>query len=396
MTIKALENKYMLQTYKRFDLQVTRGAGKYLWDTSGKRYLDFFSGISVCNLGHCNPRVVKAITAQASKIIHASNHYYTKPMAEFAAALIESSFDGKVFISNSGAEANECAIKLARKWGSLHGGKYEIIVFNNSFHGRTMATLTATGQPKMHAGFEPLLPGFKYADYNNIESVLKLVNKKTAAIMLEPVLGEGGVVPSDKKFITGLRKLCKKNNLLLIFDEVQTGLGRTGRLYAFEHYGVTPDIMSLGKSIAGGLPLGATVAVPHVASAFSYGDHGSTFGGNPVGCAAAKEVLSQLTPALLKSVTANGKYLVEKLVRLKGEYPELITQVRGLGLMIGMQINQPGRDIVQYCQDKGLIINCTQDTVLRFLPPLIINKQDIKTAVKILEDAIKWKISKQL
>src|SRR3989339_407722 len=179
MTIKALENKYMLQTYKRFDLQVTRGAGKYLWDTSGKRYLDFFSGISVCNLGHCNPRVVKAITAQASKIIHASNHYYTKPMAEFAAALIESSFDGKVFISNSGAEANECAIKLARKWGSLHGGKYEIIVFNNSFHGRTMATLTATGQPKMHAGFEPLLPGFKYADYNNIESVLKLVNKKT-------------------------------------------------------------------------------------------------------------------------------------------------------------------------------------------------------------------------
>ncbi|MCB4792675.1 MAG: aspartate aminotransferase family protein [Elusimicrobia bacterium] len=379
-----LEKEFVFQTYKRHELYLIKGKDKYVWDYNGKKYLDFFAGISVCNVGHCHPRVVNAIKKQAEKLIHVSNHYYAQPYVELARELAKKTFPGKVFFSNSGAEANECAIKLARKWGNPRG-KNEIIVFSGSFHGRTIATLTATGQVKFHKGFEPLVPGFKYAKFNDLSSVRKLINSKTAAILIEPVQGEGGVYPASKEFLKGLKKLCKKHGLMLIFDEIQTGIGRTGELFAYKHYGVVPDVITLAKSLAGGLPIAATVVNKKYESVFSYGDHGSTFGGNLVPCSAALEVLDIITPRLLSNTRNIGKYFIEKLIKLKQKY-DFVKEIRGLGLMIGLELAFNGRDIVKSCQDKGLIINCTNDNVLRFLPPLTINKTDVDKAVSILDD----------
>lgn len=396
------EKKYIFQTYRRFRIILVKGRGKYVWDDSGKRYLDFFSGISVCNIGHCHPKVVEAIRRQAGELLHVSNHYYTVPQILLAGELVRRSFPGQVFFSNSGAEANECAIKLVRKWAKMKAEApskkeppYEIIVFKNSFHGRTMATLTATGQEKLHKGFEPLLPGFVYADYNNIESVRKLLSHRTAAIMIEPVLGEGGVLPADKVFLKGLKKICSENNLLLVFDEVQTGIGRTGKFFAYEHYGVKPDIVTLGKGLAGGLPLGATIAKKELSDVFGYGDHGSTFGGNLLPCAAALEVLKLITPGLLADVEENGKIFNKGLEGLKSRYPHFVKGIRSLGFMFGMDLDFPGRDIVEFCQEKGLLINATQNTTLRFLPPLIINKKDISEVLTILEESFKWLSSRR-
>ncbi|MCX5781541.1 MAG: aminotransferase class III-fold pyridoxal phosphate-dependent enzyme, partial [Elusimicrobia bacterium] len=273
-------------------------------------------------------------------------------------------------------------------------GKNEIIVFENSFHGRTIATLSSTGQKKFHEGFEPILGGFKYAKFNDLNSVKKLISRKTAGIMIELVQGEGGVNIAEKDFVKGLKNLCKKNKLLLIFDEIQTGLGRTGKLFGYEHYGVTPDIFTLAKSLGGGLPLGATIVKENIASVFNYGDHGSTFGGNPVSCVASLEVLKGLNPSLLKKVLENGKYFVSKLQKLK-EKNSFIKDVRGLGLMVGMELDFKGADIVKFCKVKGVLINCTNDKVLRFLPPLIINKKDIDKVIEILEDAFIWQRSKK-
>lgn len=383
-----LDKKYVFQTYKRSPVLFVKGKGKYLWDDKGKRYLDFFSGISVASAGHCNPRIVGAIKKQSEKMLHVSNLYYTKPQIELAKALSGISFPGsRIFFSNSGAEANECAIKLARK---QNAGRYEIVVFKDSFHGRTMATLSATGQKKFHKGFEPLLKGFKFAEFNNLASVKKQINRKTCAIMVEPVQGEGGVYPASKDFPAGLKELCRKNNLLLIFDEIQCGLGRTGKIFAYKNYipSDAPDILTLAKSLGGGLPLAATIAKSSVAKAFGYGSHGSTFGGNPVCCAAAIEVLKVINnKKLLEDIVKNGNYFMMRLKNLQKNHG-IIKEVRGMGLMLGVELKTPGKVTAEKCFQRGLLINCAQEKILRFLPPFIIDKKDIDLAVSILADSL--------
>ena len=319
MNTQQQENKYLMRTYKRYNVSVKKSKGQYVWDENGKKYLDFFSGISVCSFGHGNPAVISAIKKQLDLFVHCSNVYYSKPQVEVAKALLEKSFkNGRVFLANTGAEANEGAIKIARKWGSdnpLKDGtkRYEIIAFKNSFHGRTLATLAATGQEKFHIPFKPLQEKFVFAEFNNIDSVKKLINKNTVAVMIELVQGEGGINIADKKFVKDLRKLCDDKNLLLICDEIQCGLARTGKTFAWQYYGIKPDIFTLAKAIANGLPLGAVVADKKVAEVFNYGDHGSTFGGNPVSCAAAVATLKLITPKLLKDITDKSKYFVKKL-----------------------------------------------------------------------------------
>ncbi|MHB9156195.1 MAG: aspartate aminotransferase family protein [Endomicrobiales bacterium] len=385
-TIKE-EQKYILPTYKRYPLVLVKGKGQYVWDDKGRKYLDFFAGLSVCNVGHCHPKVVAAIRKQANTLLHVSNLYYTPPQVRLAADLIKASFPGQVFFSNSGAEANECAIKIARKRGK--GKRYEVITFTGSFHGRTLATLAATGQKKFHKGFEPMPGGFVCAGFNDLAAVKKAVTGRTAAILVEPVQGEGGVNVAAKEFLAGLRALCDKHGLLLIFDEIQSGLGRTGELFAYQHYGIRPDIMTLAKSLAGGLPLGATIAGRKALGVLGYGDHGSTFGGNLTSCAAASEVLRILSPSLLSHASSVGRYFLSGLKTLQSKHPA-IKEVRGVGLMLGLELDFPGRDIVQFCQGKGLLINCTQDTILRFLPPLVITTKDADKALRILEEAFQW------
>ena len=400
MNTQQQENKYLMKTYKRYNVSVKKSKGQYVWDENGKKYLDFFSGISVCSFGHGNPAVISAIKKQLDLFVHCSNVYYSKPQVEVAKALLDKSFkNGRVFLANTGAEANEGAIKIARKWGSDHPLKdgtkrYEIIAFKNSFHGRTLATLAATGQEKFHVPFKPLQQKFVFAEFNNIDSVKKLVNKNTVAVMIELVQGEGGINIADKKFVKDLRKLCDDKNLLLICDEIQCGLARTGKTFAWQYYGIKPDIFTLAKAIANGLPLGAVVADKKVAEVFNYGDHGSTFGGNPVSCAAAVATLKLITPKLLKDVTDKSKYFVKKLNELKKKF-SCIKEVRSLGLLVGVELDFAGKDIVEFCIAKGLLINCTQGNVLRFLPPFVITKKDIDKAIKILEDAIKWQTLKK-
>lgn len=400
MNTQQQENKYLMKTYKRYNVSVKKSKGQYVWDENGKKYLDFFSGISVCSFGHGNPAVISAIKKQLDLFVHCSNVYYSKPQVEVAKALLDKSFkNGRVFLANTGAEANEGAIKIARKWGSDHPLKdgtkrYEIIAFKNSFHGRTLATLAATGQEKFHIPFKPLQQKFVFAEFNNIDSVKKLINKNTVAVMIELVQGEGGINIADKKFVKDLRKLCDDKNLLLICDEIQCGLARTGKTFAWQHYGIKPDIFTLAKAIANGLPLGAVVADKKVAEVFNYGDHGSTFGGNPVSCAAAVATLKLITPKLLKDVTDKSKYFVKKLNELKKKF-SCIKEVRSLGLLVGVELDFAGKDIVEFCIAKGLLINCTQGNILRFLPPFVITKKDIDKAIKILEDALKWQTLKK-
>lgn len=397
---KQQENKYLMKTYKRYNVSVKKSKGQYVWDEDGKKYLDFFSGISVCSFGHGNPAIVSAIKKQLDLFVHCSNVYYSKPQVEVAKLLLEKSFkNGRVFLANTGAEANEGAIKIARKWGfdnPLKDGikRYEIIAFKSSFHGRTLATLAATGQEKFHVPFKPLQEKFVFAEFNNIDSVKKLINKKTVAVMIELVQGEGGINIADKKFVKDLRKLCDQKKLLLICDEIQCGMARTGKTFAWQHYGIKPDIFTLAKAIANGLPLGAVVADKKVSEVFNYGDHGSTFGGNPVSCAAAVATLKQITPKLLKDVSDKAKYFVKELNELKKKY-SCIKQIRNLGLLVGVELDFQGKDIVEFCIEKGLLINCTQGNVLRFLPPFTITRKDIDKTIKILGDALKWQISKK-
>ena len=397
---KQQENKYLMKTYKRYDISVKKSKGQYVWDEDGKKYLDFFSGISVCSFGHGNPAVISAIKKQLDLFVHCSNVYYSKPQVEVAKLLLEKSFkNGRVFLANTGAEANEGAIKIARKWGSdnpLKDGtkRYEIIAFKSSFHGRTLATLAATGQEKFHIPFKPLQQKFVFAEFNNIDSVKKLINKNTVAVMIELVQGEGGINIADKKFVKDLRKLCDDKNLLLICDEIQCGMARTGKTFAWQNYGIKPDIFTLAKAIANGLPLGVVVADKKVAEVFNYGDHGSTFGGNPVSCAAAAATLKLITPKLLKDVTDKANYFVKKLNELKKKF-SCIKEVRNLGLLVGVELDFAGKDIVEFCIEKGLLINCTQGNILRFLPPFVITKKDIDKAIKILEDALKWQTLKK-
>lgn len=379
--------KYIMNTYKRFPLFITKGRGNRIYDGEGREYLDFLSGIAVNNLGHCNPRVTVAFQKQAQRLLHTSNLFYTEPQVTLARLLVENSFAGKVFFCNSGAEANEAAIKLVRKYSSdKGGGRYEIITAFNSFHGRTLATISATAQEKFHKGFEPLLPGFSYVPFNDIYALEKAITEKTAAIMLEPVQGEGGVNIPDEEYLARVRKICDSNDILLVLDEVQTGIGRTGKLFAYQHYGIEPDIMTLAKGLGNGLPIGAMLAKDTIAQAFTPGTHASTFGGTPIVCSAAAEVLKILTEdgIILDNCVRMGNYLIEELDILQGKFPHIIKEVRGKGLLAGMELNIKGEDIVSECLKKGVIINCTMERVLRFLPPLDINQIDIDTLADTL------------
>lgn len=390
--ITELESRYVMQTYGRLPVVFVSGKGSYLTDADGKRYLDFVSGLAVNALGHCHPAITAAIADQAGRLVHASNIYFTEPQVLVAEKLVQMSGLDKVFFCNSGAEANEAAIKLARKRAAavLGEGRYEIITAYKSFHGRTMATLTATGQSKYQAGFQPLLEGFRYAVFNDLPSFISQAGDKTCAIMLEPVQGEGGIHPADVEFLQGLRRFCDDNNLLLIFDEVQSGLGRTGHNFAWEHYNVKPDIMTLAKALGGGLPIGAMLADEEVAGVFSPGDHASTFGGNPVACAAAFAFLRALEEeAILSNVCKMSAYMQDGLLGLGQTLPDYVDSFRGLGLMLALELKLPSaRAVVTECLKMGLLLNAVNDTTIRFLPPLNVTTAEIDEALDILKVAI--------
>ncbi|OGX14926.1 MAG: acetylornithine aminotransferase [Omnitrophica WOR_2 bacterium RBG_13_41_10] len=377
---------YIMPTYTKVPLVFTKGKGSYLWDIHAKKYLDFFPGWGVGNLGHCHPKVMQAVRDQVSKLIFIANNYYHLPQAKLAKEIIYRSFPGKVFFCNSGAEANEAAIKFSRKFGR---GRYEIITFEDSFHGRTLAALAATGQKKYQVGFEPLPEGFKTVKFNDIEAVKNALSDKTVGIMLELIQGEGGVNVADKDFVLELRKICDEKNLLLIIDEVQTGLGRTGKLFCYQHYGITPDIITLAKALGGGLPIATMVVKKEIADTLSPGMHASTFGGSPLVCRAALAVLKTIQKEKLLSYAVKmGDYLFGKLDTLKEKYP-LIKEVRGKGLMAGIELNIEGKPIVEKCIEKGLLINCTHDKVLRLMPALNITKGQINKALSVLEEVLK-------
>ena len=389
------EKKYIINTYNRqpeINPLLVKGKGSHVWDENGREYLDFVGGIAVNALGHCYPPVLEAVTRQASSLVHASNLYYTEPQVELARLLVSNSPAGKVFFSNSGAEANEAAIKLARKYSKLYIGleRFEIITAFNSFHGRTLATITATGQEKFHKGFEPLVPGFKYAHFNDLDSFKEQITPATCGIMVEPVQGEGGIRVATQEFLCGLRDLCREKNLLLIFDEVQCGMGRTGKLFAFEHYDVVPDIFTLAKALGGGLAIGAMLCSDEVSKGFSPGDHASTFGGNPVSCAAAVVVMkSLLSEGFLKQVEQKSANLFNGLEKLRQLHPGLIKEVRGKGLIVGIEVGDKARDLQRLCMEQGLLINCIGEAVLRLLPALNVQENELKTALEILEKTIK-------
>ncbi len=381
--IQKLSKQYIINTYGERSIALVKGKGTYVWDADGKKYLDFLAGIAVNALGHCHPEIIKAVKKQVSTLIHVSNFYHIKQQAKLAELLIKHSFEGKCFFCNSGAEANEAAIKLARK--STEPERFEIITMTGSFHGRTLATITATDNAKYQKGINPLPVGFKHAVFNDIESVKKCISDKTCAIMLEPVQGESGIHMAKKDFMIELRKLCDKEKILLIFDEVQCGLGRTGKLFAYEHYNVEPDMITLAKSLGGGLPIGALIAKDKTGSGFGPGDHASTFGGNPLCCAAALTTLKIiLRDDLPQHALKMGDYFKNKLEMLKKKY-SFIRKVRGIGLMIGVELDFECKEIVEKCQKAGLLINCASGNVLRFLPPLVVSEKEIDKAINILD-----------
>ncbi len=377
----------IMPTYTKTPLIFVKGKGSRLWDIHNKAYLDFFPGWGVGNLGHCHPKVMAAVRDQISKLIFIPNNYYHIHQAKLAKEIVFWTYPAKVFFCNSGAEANEAAIKFSRKFGQ---GRYEIISFENSFHGRTLGALAATGQKKYQDGFSPLPEGFKIIKFNNIEEVKKAIDlEKTVAIMLELIQGEGGINVADRDFVLELRKLCNEKKLLLIIDEVQTGLGRTGKLFCYQHYGITPDIMTLAKALGGGLPIGTMVVKKEIADTLGPGMHASTFGGGPVICKAALAVLRAIQKEkLLTNAVKMGEYLFLRLDELKNKYL-IIKEVRGIGLMAGMELNIEGKTIVEKCIEKGLLINCTHDKVLRLMPALGITKKEIDKAIDILDSVFK-------
>jgi len=385
-TLMMLSEQYVAHTYARYPVVLVRGKGTRVWDQEGEEYLDFVSGLAVCNLGHCHPRVVKTIQGQAEKLIHVSNFYYIEPQIQLASLLCKHSFADKVFFCNSGAEANEGAFKLARKFAKEKTGKdrYEIITMERSFHGRTLATLAATAQEKFHRGYEPLMPGFKYVPFNDMGAVKKAIDPKTCAVMVEPIQGEGGVNCPSEGYLKALREICDENSLLLIFDEVQVGMGRTGKLFAYEHEGVEPDILTLAKSLAGGVPIGALLIKKGIADSFKPGDHASTFGGNPLATAAGVAALTAiLEEGMLENCRKMGDYFLSELDKMKNQFP-FIKEVRGKGLILGMELKIDGSSIVKEMLKKRILINCTMGNVLRFLPPLIVTQEEVDQVVKAL------------
>lgn len=387
------DDKNYLPVFKRYKIVLERGEGAYLYDINGKRYIDFLAGIAVNVLGHNYPPLVKAISAQAAKVIHVSNLYYTQPQADAAAKLVKLSGLDRAFFANSGAEANEGAIKIARKFAKqIAADKTQIITAWDSFHGRTLATLTATGQPKYHKGFEPLPAGFDYVHYNDIDELAAKMSDKTCAVMLETIQGEGGVYPPKGDYLKQVRELCDKHGALLILDEIQAGIGRSGKFFAYEKYGIKPDIVTLAKGLAGGVPIGAFIVTEKVAQAFKPGDHGTTFGGNPLACAAANVVLDTVPDEkFLAHVEEVGAYFKSRLIDLQRKYPAQIKEIRGEGLILGAQLDKPKRsgvEIVNECMKRGAIINCTVGTVLRFIPPLIITSAQVDEVINILDGVL--------
>ncbi len=366
----------IMSTYNKVPFIFVKGKGSRLWDINGKLYLDFFPGWGVGSLGHCHPKVMQGVRDQIGKLIFVPNNYYHPFQAKLAKELIRLSFPGKVFFANSGAEANEAAIKLARKFGQ---GRYEIITFQNAFHGRTLAALAATGQEKYQSGFEPMPEGFKQVKFNDLAAVRSAITDKTVAIMLELVQGEGGINVASRDFVLFLRKICDEKRLLLIIDEVQTGVGRTGQMFCYQHYGITPDLMTLAKALGGGLPIGVLIAKKELSDILTPGMHASTFGGGVFKAMQKEKILSNCQNM--------GKYLLEKLTLLKDIYP-VIKEIRGLGLMLGVELSIPGKQIVQAAYARGLLINCTHDYVLRLMPALNVTKKEIDQAMNILSSVL--------
>ena len=389
-TTMSLADKYMFKTYARFPLTLVRGDGCRVWDEDGKEYLDFVGGIAVCALGHSSPIVSKALEHQSKELVHVSNLYYTRPQTELARLLVENSFADRVFFCNSGAEANEAAIKLARRYANEKFGpqRHLIISMEDSFHGRTMATLSATGQEKIKAGYNPLLEGFTFVPFNDLESLDRALDESVCAVMLEPIQGEGGVVVPDADYLKGVKALCRDREALLIFDEVQVGMGRTGRLFAHEHCGITPDIMTLAKALGNGLPIGAMLAIEELSNAFGAGSHATTFGGTPLVTAVSKAVVtSLLEDGWIDHCRVVGDYFKERLEELAKKY-DFIKEVRGQGLILGVEMMIPGAAVVKTMMEKGFLINCTQEKILRFIPPLIVEKEEIDLLVETLENVL--------
>ncbi len=384
-------DRHVATTYGRYPLVAVRGEGCYLFDANGNRYLDFLAGVAVNNLGHCHPRVVEAIKEQAERLLHCSNFYHIPQQIELAEMLCKRSFGDRVFFCNSGAEANEAAIKLARKHSKEKYGehKHEVITALASFHGRTLGTISATGQEKMRSGFTPVVPGFHYVPFGDLVALRAAVTENSCAVLLEPVQGEGGVNIPPAGYLKQVRELCDELGLLLIFDEVQVGIGRTGTLFAYEQEDAEPDIMTLAKALAGGAPIGAMVAKEEIAASFTPGSHGSTFGGNPLMAAAAIATLKTISEeGVLENCNNMGTYLQQRLVELQERY-SFVKDVRGRGLIWGMELSIEGGEIVKTALSKGLLINCTAGSVLRFVPPLIVTRVEIDMAISILDDILK-------
>ncbi len=381
-----LFDKYVIGNYTRLPRVIVKGEGCYMFDADGNRILDMFPGWAVSAIGHCHPKVVEAIRTQAGELLHIDNTFYSGPQGRLAKLLSERAFGGKSFFCNSGAEANEAALKLARLHTSQQ--KYKFITAEGSFHGRTFATLTATAQPKHHEGLLPLLPGFVYVPFNNIQALEAAFTDEVAAVMVEPIQGEGGINIATKEYLQAIRRLCDENGALVIFDEVQTGIGRTGKWFAYQHFGIEPDIMTMAKALGGGVAIGAMMAKEEVAASLVPGKHATTFGGSALVCAAAVAVIEAIEEEkLLENAINIGQYAKDKLDQLKQKH-SIIDHVRGVGLMIGLQLNTPGAEIVDKCLQNGLRINCTQGTVLRLMPPMIVNKSQIDQAIDILDNVL--------
>lgn len=384
--ISALYEKYVMETYARADLLFVRGQGSYLYDSTGKEYLDFAAGIAVCSLGHCHPAVTKAIQEQAAKLVHVSNLFLNEWQPRLAQKLIAHGFDGTCFFCNSGAEANEALIKLARKNGS-EKGRYEIIVMNDSFHGRTLATLAATGRSKYRKGFSPDMPGFKFVNYNDIEAVRNAIDGKTAAVMLEPVQGEGGIIPADGEYLKAVRELCDKNDIMLLFDEVQCGMGRTGSFFAWQSFGVEPDALSMAKALGNGYPIGAMVAKRKYSHVLTPGTHASTFGGTALASAAACAVIDAIdNEKVLDNVAKQSKVLMDGIAELSKKYP-CIQGVRGKGLMVGAVLDQPAGKVLSILRGKGMIALSAGENVLRLVPPLNVSGEECRKALELIDSA---------
>ncbi len=381
-----LFDKYVIGNYSRLRRVIVRGEGCYCFDADGNKILDMFPGWAVSGIGHCHPKVVEAIRKQAGELLHVDNTFYTEQQGQLAKMLSERAFGGKSFFCNSGAEANEAALKLARLYAG--GGKYKFITAEGSFHGRTFATVTATAQPKYHEGFLPLLPGFVYVPFNDIKALESAFSDEVAAVMVEPIQGEGGINVATKEYLQAIRSLCDEKGAVMILDEVQTGMGRTGKWFAYQHFDVEPDIMTLAKALGGGVAIGAMMAKEELAAKLVPGKHASTFGGNCLACAAGIAVIEAIEEdSLLENAANMGRYAKEKLNELKEKH-FIIDHVRGIGLMIGLQLKGPGKEIVEKCLEKELRINCTNESVLRLMPAMIVTKEEIDAAVDIIDNVL--------